>query len=399
MVRVICQPVLGENGEIVSLLGTTQDITSKKQFEEAHIKHQRLKAIGEMSASISHDFNNSLQQMMGNLEIVKNQPNLSTTVRDRLNNIGSIIDNVAERVNGLQQFGDTKHDNKNTKLIDFNKLIEESLNESRPLWKDSVEKDDLRINVTTNFEEIPKIRCNNGEVKSAIYNLIKNSIEAMPKGGNLIIQTGLKDKGIYATFSDTGIGMDEETKLKVFNPFFSTKGFKLGRGLGMSGVYSTVKKYHGDIVVKSTEIAKGTTFEIVFPISEQEEIIEIHKNESNNKEEFNVLWVDDDPMITESVFELLEFTNHKFNTVNRGKDALEYLNKNTCDIVFTDIGMPEMNGWELAKAIRDKFGNNKKIVIVSGWAVEETTKKEHGIDFVLQKPFTLKDLENIFLNV
>ena len=61
--------------------------------------------------------------------------------------------------------------------------------------------------------------------------------------------------------------------------------------------------------------------------------------------------------------------------------------------------MPEMNGWELAKAIRDKFGNNKKIVIVSGWAVEETTKKEHGIDFVLQKPFTLKDLENIFLNV
>ena len=89
----------------------------------------------------------------------------------------------------------------------------------------------------------------------------------------------------------------------------------------------------------------------------------------------------------------------QFNTVNRGKDGLEYLNKNTCDIVFTDIGMPEMNGWELAKAIRDKFGNNKKIVIVSGWAVEETTKKEHGIDFVLQKPFTLKDLENIFLNV
>ena len=221
----------------------------------------------------------------------------------------------------------------------------------------------------------------------------------MPEGGDIIIKTGVKSKGIFATFTDTGTGMDEETKLKVFNPFFSTKGFKLGRGLGMSGVYSTLKKYNGDIVIKSSKIAIGTTFEIFFPTSGEEEIKAIYKDEAKNRDSFNVVWVDDDIVITESILDLLEFTNHKCNVLNSGKDALEYLNNNVCDIVFTDIGMPEMNGWELTRAIKNKFGNKIKIVLVSGWNIEEKDKEAHGVDFVLQKPFTLKDLEKIFLDV
>jgi CheY-like chemotaxis protein len=101
-------------------------------------------------------------------------------------------------------------------------------------------------------------------------------------------------------------------------------------------------------------------------------------------------------MITETASELIELIGHNCSTENSGKNALEFLNENTCDIVFTDIGMPNMNGWELANAIRSKYGNNIKIVVVSGWAVEDTLKEAHAIDFVLQKPFTFKDLEHIF---
>jgi PAS domain S-box-containing protein len=380
------------------IFGVTKDITKQKQFEEVQIKNQRLKAIGEMSSSIAHDFNNSLQQMMGNLEIIKNQNDLSDTTLERLNSISSIIDNVAGRVSALQNFGDTTHDNKNTKLIDFNNLIEENLKESRPLWKDSMEKEGLKVTVTSDFQEIPKIRCVKGELKSAIYNLIKNSIEAMPKGGELIIKTGTTDTTVFATFTDTGIGMDEDTKLKIFQPFYSTKGFKLGRGLGMSGVYSTIKKHKGDITVKYSEINKGTTIEIVFPIAEPKaEVVEVAKKlEPKNKVPYKILWVDDDTMITETASELIELIGHNCSTENSGKNALEFLNENTCDIVFTDIGMPNMNGWELANAIRSKYGNNIKIVVVSGWAVEDTLKEAHAIDFVLQKPFTFKDLEHIF---
>ncbi len=398
-VRAICQPVLGINGEVVELAGTSQDITSQKLFEEAQVKHQRLKAIGEMSSSVAHDFNNSLQEMMGNLEIVKLQSDFSDSTLDRLNNIGAIIGDVADRVSALQKFGDTEHNDKNAKPLDFNTSIEEVLNQSRPLWKDAMEREGVKITVLTDFEEVPKISCNSGELKSAIYNLVKNSIEAMPKGGDLIIKTGVKTEGVYVTFTDTGIGMDEETKLKVFEPFYSTKGFELGRGLGMSGVYSIVKKYNGDIVVKNSELNKGTTIEIVFPISKQDEIEVINKNEQKDKELFNVLWVDDDFLIAEDASMMVESIGHKCNVVNSGKDALKHLNNNTCDIIFTDIGMPVMNGKDLAKAIRNKYGNKIKIVAVTGWDIDAKVKEKYGIDFVMQKPFTLEELKKTFLVV
>ena len=266
VLRSICKPIFGDNGKVISLTGTNQDITLQKIFEEAQIKHQRLKAIGEMSASIAHDFNNALQQMMGNLEIIKIQQELSNTTLERLNSISTIIESAAGRVTALQKFGDTEHADGKNRAINFNILIQESLKESRPLWKDGMEKEGLSIQVKTYFKEIPKITCNRGELKSAIYNLIKNSIEALPKGGDLIIKTGIKKEGVFATFTDTGIGMDKETKSKIFQPFFSTKGFQLGRGLGMSGVYRIVKRYKGEIAVIDSEINKGTTIEIVFPI-------------------------------------------------------------------------------------------------------------------------------------
>ncbi|MFT4575970.1 MAG: PAS domain S-box-containing protein [Polaribacter sp.] len=398
-IRVICQPMLGEDGKVENITGSNQDITSQKIFEKAQVKHQRLKAMGEMSSSIAHDFNNSLQQMMGNLEVIKLQNDFSGSTLERLNNIGSIIDDVSDRVSALQKFGDTKNDDRDTKLIDFNALIDESLMQSRPLWKDGMQKKGLNINVITDLKDIPKIEGNNGELKSAVFNLIKNSVEAMPEGGDIIIKTGTKGKRVFATFTDTGIGMSEETKTKVFEPFFSTKGFKLGRGLGMSGVSNIIKKYNGSIDVKSSGLSKGSTFEIVFPIVQQEDNKAINKNKLKNKAKFNILWVDDDTSITEDVSELLELMGHKCTIENSGKDALEYLNKNTCDIVFTDIGMSEMNGWELIAAIRNDFGNKIKIITVSGWNIDEKAKEEHAIDFVLQKPFTIDRLEKLLMEL
>ncbi|MFT4801600.1 MAG: PAS domain S-box-containing protein, partial [Flavobacteriaceae bacterium] len=325
-IRSICEPLLGENGKVTSITGSNQDITSQKEFEKAQIKDERIKAMGEMSSSVAHDFNNSLQQMMGNLEVIKLQNDYPENTTERLNNIGTIIDDVADRVSAMQKFGDTKHDDIDTKLIDFNALIEESLMQSRPLWKDGMEKNGLKINVITDLKDIPKIEGNNGELKSAIFNLIKNSVEAMPKGGDIIIKTGTKRKNVFVTFTDTGIGMNEETKAKVFEPFFSTKGLKLGRGLGMSGVFNIIKKYFGSIVVESPGLNKGSTFKMVFPIGQQEDKEIINKNKLKTKAKFNVLWVDDDTSITEDVSELLELMGHKCTIANSGKDALEYLN-------------------------------------------------------------------------
>lgn len=388
-------PVLNNTGEIIEIVTIFIDITEQKLFEEAQVKHQRLKAIGEMSSSIAHDFNNSLQEMMGNLEVVKLQKELSESTIERLNNIRSIINDAAGRVSALQKFGDPENENKNTDLIDLNQLIEDSLKQSRPLWKDNMEKEGLRIKMKTDFKDIPKIKSNSGELKSVIYNLIKNSIEAMPDGGDITIKTGVKAEGIFATFTDTGIGMDDEAKLKVFEPFFTTKGFKLGRGLGMSGAYSIIKKYGGDIILKSSELGKGTSFEVVFPSCNQNEVKAHKHNEPKEIKPLNILWVDDDLIITKSACMMVESIGHKCITVNSGNKAIEYFNNNSCDIVFTDIGMPKMNGWELADTLRTKFGNKIKIVAVTGWIIEEEVKEKHGIDYVLQKPFSLGGLKEM----
>jgi signal transduction histidine kinase len=395
IVKVICKPIQDKSGKVVSLTGTSQDITSQKQFEAANVQHQRLKAIGEISSSVAHDFNNSLQEMMGNLEIIKLQNNFQAGPLERLNNIASIIGDVADRVGALQKFSDTEQIDKNIKLLDFNTLIEETLNQSRPLWKDGMEKEGLEINIETDFKEIPKISGNSGELKSAVYNLIKNSIEAMPTGGDLTIKTGVKEKMVYATFTDTGTGMNEETKLKIFQPFYSTKGLEYGRGLGMSGVYSIIKTHGGDIIIKNSQLNKGTTLELTFPISQLDDTTVTNKNENNNKEDLSVLWVDDDSLIAASAQIMVESIGHKCKSVNNGKKALEHLNNNNCDIVFTDIGMSKMNGWELADEIRNKFQNDIKIVVVTGWDVKEELKEKHKINFILQKPFTIEQLQKI----
>lgn len=394
--RSICKTTMGNSGEVASLTGANIDVTAQKLLEKDQIKHQRIKAIGEMSSSIAHDFNNSLQQMSGNLEVIKLQKNLSNKSVDRLNNISGIIADAASRVDALQKFGDSENDAKKIEQIDFNVLIEESLDQSRPLWKDGMEKKGLRFQIITNFKDIPKFEGHKGVLKSVIHNLIKNSIEAMPEGGDIKISTSSRDKQVFATFSDTGIGMNEKTKTKVFEPFFSTKGFKLGRGLGMSGVYNTVKDYNGDIIVKTSKPNEGTTFEISFPAIHKEEAKETIEPKPKEKGVFNILWVDDDTMITQDICELIELMGHTCTIANSGKTALAHLHENRYDLVFTDIGMPEMNGWEFIKKVRNDFSKDIKIITVSGWSIDAKVKKEHGIDVVLQKPFTVEKLENLF---
>ena len=123
------------------------------------------------------------------------------------------------------------------------------------------------------------------------------------------------------------------------------------------------------------------------------------ENKLKGKTSLNVLWVDDNFIISESANILVEFIGHKCDNVMSGHDALKHLNKKIYDVVFTDIGMPGMNGWELIAAIRKDYGRKTKIITVSGWSIDEKAKEEYEIDFVMQKPFTKDTLEELFLEL
>jgi len=226
----------------------------------------------------------------------------------------------------------------------------------------------------------------------------------MPNGGYITIQTGNNNDGLFINISDTGIGMDEETKKRIFQPFYTTKGFEAGRGLGMSGVYSIVKGYGGNIFVKSSELNKGTSIEITFPYVDQEEQIENRTNEEKlltNQSIYNILWVEDDNLIRESSSIMAKALGHNCDTASSGQIALELLDDKIYDIVITDIGMSEMNGWQLADIIYDKFGDKIVVGVVSGWGdtISEEEKREHNVKYVLGKPFTIEQLDEMFIKL
>ena len=398
-------PLPADDGTIPRILVLVENITNRKQVEKAMLENHRINAIGEMTSAIAHDFNNTLQSIFGNLELLMLYPDIPDGIMKYVNALKTSASDAAARVNLLQRFcGKNKVESEYVPLC-LNTLIEEVITQSRPLWKDEAEKNGLSINIKTEFGKIPDISGNAGELRSALFNVIKNSVEAMPEGGVITIETRKKGEKIFVSIKDTGIGMDDETKDKIFQPFYSTKGTDVGRGLGMSGVYSIVKEHEGSIGVKRSIKGKGTTLEILFPVSQKikqkEKKVVIKINLPERESSLRVLWVDDEEAIRENVGEILELLGHNGDVAKSGKEALEYLENNHYDIVITDIGMPEMCGWELADIINKKFDRKMKVAIVSGWGLEidETEKKEHNVLFVLEKPFNILQLKTLFKEV
>jgi PAS domain S-box-containing protein len=387
--------ILDSTGAVSEIVISFIDITQRKHAEKLAIETNRLNAIGEMAAAVAHDFNNSLQLMIGNLEIIKMKSDLSTTANEHISSIESIIKDVASRTRSLQSFGDNNNNNEEPETLDLNITAAEIISQSRPLWKDEIEKKGLKINFLTDYGEIPKILFNKGSLSSIIFNIIKNSIEAMPEGGTIQIKTGIKNEGVFLTCRDTGIGMTEESQLKIFQPYYSTKGYEIGRGLGMSTVYSALKKAQASVKVIKTDIGEGTTIELCFPIKSLKKIKPIDETVPKKVASLRILYVDDQLIIGLNSKMSIESFGHQCDTEISAKNALITLEKKQYDVVITDIGMPEMNGWEFATIIREKFGDTIKIIAASGWTIEENELIEYDVNYSLRKPYSSEELENI----
>ncbi|MBK9480857.1 MAG: PAS domain S-box protein [Bacteroidetes bacterium] len=265
------------------IIGVMRDITEAKKAHIALIESQRLGAIGEMTSSIAHDFNNSLQAIYGNIELAMAENDISETTKYYLDTIKKMVNDTAFRVQLLQRFGGNKIIKNKVSKINLNNLIEEVILQSRPIWKEEIEKKGLSITITTQFTSLSEISGNDADLRSAFFNIIKNSVEAMPKGGNITIQTTEKEDKIFISISDNGIGMNDQIKARIFQPFYTTKGYEQGRGLGMSGVYSIVKEHDGEIYVKHTIQGVGSTIEMVLPINNEMAEHQLHLSENETK--------------------------------------------------------------------------------------------------------------------
>lgn len=388
-------PQFDANGKITLLIGIAHDISERKMAEKAVIQSQRLSAIGEMASAVAHDFNNSLQVIFSNLEIALLDKTLSNKTKNHLETIKTSATDAAARVQLLQRFSGKKQQETKYYKVNMNKIVEDVIDQSRPLWKDKQEEKGLEITIESKYSELPYVYGNEGELRSVLYNLVKNSIEAMPDGGKLFFETGLYDNGVYVRLTDNGIGMDEETKSRVFQPFFTTKGYEIGRGLGMSGAYSIIKEHKGELAIIDSSPGQGTTVEVFLPLAEEQFLTEENDPTNEFKGVAKILWVDDEASIQEIAKELIEALGHLCTTVSNGNDALEILEKENFDLIITDIGMPRMNGWQLADKINERFNGKMKIAALTGWGnqFDDDERNSHKIDFILTKPIKISELK------
>ncbi len=365
-----------------------------KKAQDAMVKAEKYRAIGELSAGVAHDFNNALSIILGRAQF------LMSSIEDKkvlngLKSIESASRDAANIVRRMQEFSRAVTQ-KPYSRVDISKLVHEVLDIVEPRWRKLAEVEGVQLKVVHKLEKVRPISGDASELREALTNILFNAIDAMPDGGKLSLRTGVRGQSVFIEVKDTGIGMPPEVQEKVFQPFFSTKAE--GMGLGLSLVYGTIKRHDGQIKIKSRP-KKGTAVTLLFPIdlsaSEAREPAQPYLTRKAI-----ILIVEDNPEVTRTLRQMLEGASHKVTAVTDGQEGIGKYQESKFDIVITDIGMPGLSGWEVSKAIKS-YDPDARIIFITAWGTQLDPEriKESGASLVIQKPFEksriLSAIENL----
>ena len=362
--------------------------TERKKAEETLIRSEKLRALGEMAGGVAHDFNNLLAIILGNAQLLERglKRYKLEEIKHRLKIIARTAHGGGETVRRLQRFTQREVSTEDFTELDLNKIVREAIASTSPRWKDEAEAKGITIEIKEKLGKLPPLWGSRSQLMEVLTNLIFNALEAMSEGGEITVRTEAKEGEVLLYFTDTGQGIPNRIKEKIFDPFFTTKGPRAS-GLGLSVSYGIIKRYQGKIKVESTE-KKGTTFTISIPIPLQapqdEEKLAVPKKISSQK----ILVIDDEEDVREVLGEIFKDEGHRVVLAETSRKGLEKFKQANFDLVLTDLGMPEMSGWELAKEIK-KIDPSVPVGLITGWAVTTTKEKmkEKGVDFILSKPF------------
>lgn len=366
------------------------------------VQQERLRALGQMASGVAHDFNNALSPILGFSSILLEEPaqledkEKVTKYLQIINTAGKDAANVVSR---LREFYRSRDQQETFLPFDLNKLVEQSVNLTQPKWKDQALASGVTVRVERDLQKVPAVAGNESEVREVLTNLIFNAVDAMPKGGTITMRTSAKNGQVVLEVSDTGTGMTEEVRQRCLEPFFTTKGDR-GTGLGLAMVYGIIRRHKGTIDIQS-ELEKGTTFAIGFPIEENQkgEAARVVESQTASRR-LRVLAVDDDPMTLMVTVECLLSDHHIVETATNGREGLQKYQAGQFDLVVTDQGMPEMNGLQLAAAIKQN-ASNTPVILLTGYGQAMPTQGESTttVDLVASKPITRSGLREAIAKV
>ena len=384
-----------------------------RQTQQSAVQQERLRALGQMASGMAHDINNALSPILAFSEVVlKKEPALSANSRKNLEHIRTAAEDIAQIVARMSEFYRRREHSDRLHLVSLNDLAQQAIDLTSPSWRDIPQGQGIAIQVRTRFEDpLPKIYANESEVREALTNLMLNAVDALPQGGLITITSqavlpkhvtnGNGDNEpteLTLEVRDNGIGMDEQTRQRCLEPFFSTKRKRGGSGLGLAMVYGVMQRHQGHIEVES-EVSKGTTMRLVFPVREQSKHTPLapvvpHRDSSP----LRLLCIDDEPILRELLKEMLELQNHDVETADGGRSGLEVFQQarsrgQPFDVVITDLGMPDVNGRQVAEQIK-AASPATPIIMLTGWGnmLGENGEGVEKVDALLSKPPRLTEL-------
>ena len=355
------------------------------------VRTEKLRALGEMASGVAHDFNNVLASILGRAQL------LLERIQDvKLRRWLQVIERAAmdggRTVRRLQDFTGIRRDQPAV-AVELNQVVQQVLETTESTWRQDARRRGVEIDVLTDLaERLPNIACDPAELREAFTNLVLNAVDAMPKGGQLTLRTSSPEGQVMVEVIDTGTGIPEPIRQKIFDPFFTTKGPK-GTGLGLSMAYGILARHSGRITVESEE-GRGTTFRLIFPPSDQvAEAAAEPAPASDSSVVLRCLVVDDEEEVAEVVADILTTAGHVAVVAGSGQAAVDLFSAEPFDLVFTDLAMPGMTGWQVARAVKARTPE-VGVVMMSGFGVEvePAELRTNGVDLVLSKPLQIKDV-------
>lgn len=355
-------------------------------------QRSRVENVGRMTLGLIHEINNMLTNILGNIEVIDKSglmPEEGNELADYLRTIRKAAYDGAAMTRSIKKYIRNEKSS-DFELLDLSELLQDCISFTRPYWYNEPRRQGIHIEALVELRSVPRILGSAVELKQVFINLITNAVQAMPRGGRLTFKTYIENDRTVVSIADTGNGMTEKTKKRIFEPLFTTKG-KQGTGLGLSLCHSIVQNHDARMEVDSA-IGQGTTFLMFFQPAEQQETARIELTAPQENKIANILAVDDEPGVRNVLANLLTLQGHTVHVAASGHEALDQLNEAPIDIVFTDHGMPGMNGRQLAQAIKQSSPHLPIVLITGDTDFEEQLEE---VNAIIGKPFLLEDLQHV----
>lgn len=371
-----------------------------QQSQQVVMQQERLRALGQMASGIAHDINNAISPVTLYVDaLLTGDPTLSARAREYLTIVQQAAQDVAHTVARLREFYRPPADLQEALPVDLGQIVPQVVELTRAKWRDEPQQRGITITVQTELqaEGLPWVLGVESELREALTNLVFNAVDAMPQGGVLTLRTRATPTAVLLEVSDTGIGMDEVTRQRCLEPFYTTKGER-GTGLGLAMVYGVLERHAPQLAIEST-VGHGTTMRLLFPRAPSHSATAAQRVEVKaSPAHLRILVIDDDPLLRRLLQDVLQSDGHAVTVADGGEAGLVAVRaaqarQEPFAVVLTDLGMPGMDGREVARAVKHAAPATP-VILLTGWgqALQQDGPVSPHIDYLLSKPPKLREL-------